>query len=45
MRRFKGKLVKIIKDADGRFHNYSNSPMIRQELLYWGNTLVKNDLQ
>ena len=28
--RFKGKLVKMIKDANGRFDDYSISPKIRQ---------------
>ena len=31
--RFKGKLI---KDFNGRFDNYSNTPMIRQILLHWG---------
>ena len=33
--RFKGKLVKMIKDANGRFDDYSISPKIRKNLLYW----------
>ena len=32
--RFKGKLVKMIKDAHGRFDGYSVSPKIRQILLH-----------
>ena len=44
-KRFKDKLVKMIKDVDARFHDYSTSPTIRQELLNWGNELVKHDLQ
>ena len=44
-KRFKDKLVKMIKDVDVRFHDYSTSPTIRQELLNWGNELVKHDLQ
>ena len=34
--RFKGKLVKLIKDANCRFDDYSISPKIRQILLHWG---------
>ena len=30
MNRFKGKRVKMIKGADGRFDDYSISPVIRQ---------------
>ena len=43
-RRFKGKLVKMIKDVNGRFDYYSISPKIRQILLHWGYELVQNDL-
>ena len=32
--RFKGKLVKMIKDANSRFDGYSMSPKIRQILLH-----------
>ena len=32
--RFRGKLVKIIKDADSKFDDYSISPKIRQILLH-----------
>ena len=43
--RFKGKLVKMIKDAnDGRFDDYSISPKIRQILLHWGYELTESDL-
>ena len=42
--RFKGKLVKMIKDANGRFHNYSVSPKIRQILLHCGYELTESDL-
>ena len=38
--RFKGKLVEVIKDVDGRFDDYS-----RQFLLHWGFELVENDLK
>ena len=43
MNRFKSKLVKIIKDAGGRFDDYSISPKIRQILLHWGYELVESD--
>ena len=34
--RFRGKLVKMIKDVDSKFDDYSISPKIRQVLLHWG---------
>ena len=33
---FRGKLVKMIKDAGGKFDDYSISPKLRQILLQWG---------
>ena len=42
--RSKGKLVKMIKDVNGQFDDYSISPKIRQILLHWGYELVENDL-
>ena len=39
--RFRGKLVKIIKDAGSKFDDYSFSPKIRQILLHWGYELTK----
>ena len=41
MSRFRGKLVKIIKDAGSKFHDYSISPKIRQILLHWGYELTE----
>ena len=41
VRRFKGKLVKMIKDINGKFDDYSLSPKIREILLHWGYKLVK----
>ena len=41
---FKGKLVKMIKDVNSRFNDYSISPKIRQILLHWGYELVESDL-
>ena len=34
--RFRGKLVKTIKDAACKFDDYSIPPKIRQILLHWG---------
>ena len=42
--RFKGKLVKLIRDANGRFNDYSISPKIRQILLHCRYELVESDL-
>ena len=42
--RFKGKLIEMIKDVDGRFDDYSISPKIRQMLLHWGYDLTESDL-
>ena len=42
--RFKGKLVKMIKDVNGRFDDYSISPKIRQIFLHSGYKLVQSDL-
>ena len=42
--RFKGKLVKTIKDVYGRFDDYCISPKIRQSFLHWGYELVEDDL-
>ena len=42
--RFKGKLVKMIKDVDGKFDNYSISPKIRKILLDSGYKLVEDNL-
>ena len=42
--RFKGKLIKIIKDVNGKFDDYSISPKIRQISLHWGYELTEDDL-
>ena len=42
--RFRGKLVKMIKDAGSKFDDYSISPKIRQILLHWGYKLTEKDL-
>ena len=41
MSRFRGKLVKMIKDTVSKFDDYSISPKIRQVLLHWGYELTK----
>ena len=42
--KFKGKLIKMIKDVNGRIDDYSISPKIRQILLHWGYELGESDL-
>ena len=41
--RFKGKLVKIIKDVGSKYDDSSVSPRIRQILLHWGYELTEKD--
>ena len=41
--RFSGKLLKMIRDAGGKFDDYSISPKIRQILLHWGYELTEKD--
>ena len=41
MSRFRGKLVKMIKDANSKFDRYSISPKIRQILLHSGYELTE----
>ena len=41
--RFRGKLVKMIKNAGSKHDNYSISPKIRQILLHWGYELTEKD--
>ena len=43
MSRFRGKLVKMIKDVGSKFDDYSISPKIRQILLHWGYELTEED--
>ena len=38
--RFRGKLVKMIKDVDSKFDDYSVSPKIRQRLVHWSYELI-----
>ena len=39
--KFRGKLLKMIKDAGSKFDDYSISPKIRQILLHWGYELTE----
>ena len=41
--RFRGKLVKMIKDAGSKYDDYSMSPKIRHILLHWGYKLTEKD--
>ena len=41
--RFRGKLVKMIKDAGSKSNHYSISPKIKQILLHWGYELIEKD--
>ena len=41
--RFRGKLVKMIRDAGSKFDDYSISPKIRQILLHRGYELTEED--
>ena len=41
--RFRGKLVKMIRDTGSKFNDYSISPKIRQILLHWGFELTEKD--
>ena len=43
VRRFRGKLVKTIKDVGSKFDDYSVLPKIRQILLHWGYELTEKD--
>ena len=41
MSRFRGKLVKMIKDAGSKYDDYSTLPKISQILLHWGYELTE----
>ena len=41
--RFRGKLVKTIREAGSKFYDYLISPKIRQILLHWGYELTEKD--
>ena len=42
--RFRGKLVKLIKNSGSKY-DYSISPKIRQILLHWGYELTEKDFE
>ena len=44
VKRFKGILIKMIKEADSKFDDNSISPKIRKILLHWGYELVESDI-
>ena len=44
MSRFRGKLVKMIKDVGSKFGDYSISSKIKQILLHWGYELTEKDV-
>ena len=41
MSRFRGKLVKMIKNVDSKYNDYSILPKIRQILLHWRHKLTE----
>ena len=41
--RFRGKLVKMIRDTGSKIDDYSILPKTRQILLHWGYELTKKD--
>ena len=43
MSRFRGKLVKMIRNAVSKYDDYSISPKVRQIVLHWGYELTKKD--
>ena len=43
MIRFRGELVKMIKDAGSKFDDHSVFPRIRRILLHWGYELTEKD--
>ena len=43
--RFRGKLVKMIRNAGSKFDEYSIAPNIRQILLHLGYELTKKDYE
>ena len=43
--RFRGKLVKMIRNAGSKFDDNSISPKIRQILLRWGYELTEKDFE
>ena len=44
MSRFRGKLVKMIRDVGSKFEDYSILSKIIKVLLHWGYELTKKDV-
>ena len=42
-KRFRGKLVKMVKDVGSKYYDYSILPKIRQILLHWCYELTEKD--
>ena len=45
MSRFRGKLVKMIKNFGSKYDDYSISPKIRKILWHWDYELTKKDFE
>ena len=45
MSKFRGKLIRMIKNSSSKYDDYSISPKIRQILLHWGYELTENDFE
>ena len=43
--RFRGKLVKMIKNSGSKYDDYSISLKIRQILLHWGYEFTEKDFE
>ena len=43
MSRFRGKLVKMVKDTGSKFDDYSILSKVRQILLHWAHELTEKD--
>ena len=43
--RFRGKLVKVIRNAGSKYDDYSILHKIRQILLHWGYELTEKDFE
>ena len=43
--RFRGKLVKMVKNSGCKYDDYSISPKIRQILLHWEYELTEKDFE
>ena len=43
--RFRGKSVKLIRNAGSKYDDYSISPKVREILLHWGYELTEKDFK